>query len=569
MTINRQYSKLVLGAISLLCLTTACSDPTDAWDEINAVIPGNYSYTVTQTEKVNNNTSTGVSTIDASGMNYTIAFSDPDGKDCGHLDFEANSGLTTLTGDYQALGTSTLQIDGTKVSGTVSLSQNALNSLSVKVGGSNLVSFAKGAGVPEFTRPANNDCVKQFLLSKSSANNGLYTYQLSLGAKGISAEQGMIDTYKGTGDYVILKFNTDKETLQPGTYKATSFEAPANETFSVGKLIETEWFNYMDGSQFYSLNNDTQTKALTITGGEINVALIDESQENYKVDGYLILEDNSVFSISYTGNIAPKKTPTRYTYTDEVSAVTSMDWTTFEQTVIPGIEQHIIVVSDAQQNEIARFTFVTESGSSNYSGTYDVVESAAEKGKMNNGYDLSAYGMGIGGSYWFDGGERMMLDPGASVTITDDAVRTLTFSGDGFSITAYPEGSVLGGDIVCLISDEISDVYSPSFELIAGVKTHSLSLKNGEETVAVFAVILPEGVSEIEGSYDCVENASEAYKMVNGFDLSMFGMGLGGSYWYQDGSAVMINAGAKLTITKEADGTYSFTGNDFEFKGKF
>lgn len=559
----------------------ACNKPTDPWEKIDAIIPGNFTYTVSISEMVNSDAATGIASLDAAHKLYAIAFADEDGYLLGHLDFVGNSGKD-LNGNYVVAESSTLTIDGTKVTGDFSLEQNALNSLTVKADGKELITLAKGVGVPDYTRPSNNDCVNQFLLNKNLGGEGVYTVNLALGAKGVTAEEGIIDQYKGNGDYVILRLNAAQEGLQAGTYKPCAFGAPAPETFTVGKDQVTDFFgteiHYLDGSQFYTLKDDEAVVSEKIIGGEITLAVADAEKETWTLAGYLILSDGRLFDIAYSGRLAKENNVTppaagSYTYTDEVSQVSEWDFSTWTQTVIPGIEQHVVVISDENNAEAARFTFVTTEGASNYAGTYEVVESVKEAGKMNNGYDLSALGLGIGGSYWInsDGGYEM-FQPGDVVEVKDEDGRVLTFTSGDFTITAKPVGGTPGEDPtpkdVLTLKDEVSDVYNQMFQVVEGVKTHSVSLTKGEEAVAVFAFILPEGTTDYTGTYECIENATEAYKLINGFDLSMFGMGIGGSYWYNDGNVVLINAGTTLTIAKDAEDVYSFSFDDKVYYGK-
>ncbi|MBR5432695.1 MAG: hypothetical protein IK119_10015, partial [Bacteroidales bacterium] len=399
----KTYGKVFMAIAAMAAI--ACSKPTDEWKEIDAEIPGNYTYTVSLSEIVIKDAATEIASLDASHYLYSIAFADADGKALGTLDFVGNA-AKDLTGDYTASETSTLAVDGNKVNGSFSLVQNALNSVTVKVDGKEIITLAKGVGIPDYNRPSNNDCVKQFLINKNLGGDGIYTVNLALGAKGVSAEEGIIDQYKGNGDYVILRLNAAQEGLQAGTYKPCAFDAPAPGTFTVGKDQVTDFFgaeiHYLDGSQFYTLEADEAVVSEKISGGEITLAVADAEKETWTLSGYLILSDDRVFNIAYTGKLTKDSSVTppaqgSYTYTDEVSEVSSWDFTTWTQTIIPGVEQHVITITDKNGTEAARFQFITTENAKDYSGTYEVVESAVDAGKMNNGYDASALGLGIGG----------------------------------------------------------------------------------------------------------------------------------------------------------------------------
>ena len=111
-----------------------------------------------------------------------------------------------------------------------------------------------------------------------------------------------------------------------------------------------------------------------------------------------------------------------------------------------------------------------------------------------------------------------------------------------------------------------------TFAPVAGVKTHNLTLNDeaGNE-VAWFQLVLTEGSEQFEGDYVCKEYAHEDHVFGNGYDLSMWGMGMGGTrYVAADGSVVLVNPGETLTVTKVGDKTYKFTGSTgYEFVGKF
>ena len=122
------------------------------------------------------------------------------------------------------------------------------------------------------------------------------------------------------------------------------------------------------------------------------------------------------------------------------------------------------------------------------------------------------------------------------------------------------------------ISDEISDAVDETFAPVAGVKTHNLTLKNAAGVeCAWFQLVLTEGSDAFEGEYLCKEYAHEDHTFGNGYDLSMWGMGMGGTrYLAADGSVVLVNPGETLTVTKLAAGTYKFTGSTgYEFAGAF
>ena len=103
------------------------------------------------------------------------------------------------------------------------------------------------------------------------------------------------------------------------------------------------------------------------------------------------------------------------------------------------------------------------------------------------------------------------------------------------------------------------------------MKTHTLTFKNASGEACVwFQLVLKEGSEDFEGEYTCKEYAHEDHTFGNGYDLSMYGWGVGGTRYLMDGALVLVNPGETLTVTKVGDKTYKFVGSTgYEFVGKF
>ena len=191
-------------------------------------------------------------------------------------------------------------------------------------------------------------------------------------------------------------------------------------------------------------------------------------------------------------------------------------------------------------------------------------------------YDLSEWGLGImhWGTCWW---------AGEACTHINQEPITVEKKGSKFVITwgseeTYPHWATFTGEIPELspsapaepdysYTDELSDPVDETFAPVAGVKTHNLTLKNkaGEE-VAWFQLVLKEGDSNYAGDYVCKEYAHEDHTFGNGYDLSMWGMGMGGTrYVAADGSVVLVNPGETLSISKLGDDIWEVSGNGFDF----
>ena len=180
------------------------------------------------------------------------------------------------------------------------------------------------------------------------------------------------------------------------------------------------------------------------------------------------------------------------------------------------------------------------------------------------------WGMGMGGTRYVKDGQVVLVNPGETLSIARLADDIWEVSGNGFDFIFGSGSGEVSVDYT--ITDELSDPVDETFAPVAGVKTHNLTLKNAEGVESVwFQLVLTEGATDFSGEYVCKEYAHEDHTFGNGYDLSMWGMGMGGTrYVAADGSVVLINPGETLTITQVGDNTWKFTGSTgYEFVGKF
>ena len=272
---------------------------------------------------------------------------------------------------------------------------------------------------------------------------------------------------------------------------------------------------------------------------------------------------------TFTGEIpelSPSAAPTPdYSYTEELSDAV-------DETFAPvaGVKTHTLTLKNKAGEEVAWFQLVLKEGETNYAGDYVCKEYAHEDHTFGNGYDLSMWGMGLGGTrYVAADGSVVLVNPGETLSISKLGDDIWEISGNGYDFI-FGNG---GGDVTpeYTISDELSDPVDETFAPVAGVKTHNLTLKNaaGEEC-AWFQLVLTEGSEQFEGEYVCKEYAHEDHTFGNGYDLSMWGMGMGGTRYVKDGAVVLVNPAETLTVTKVGDGVYKFVGSTgYEFVGQF
>lgn len=272
---------------------------------------------------------------------------------------------------------------------------------------------------------------------------------------------------------------------------------------------------------------------------------------------------------TFTGEIealAPSAVPNPdYSYTDELSDPV-------DETFAPvaGVKTHNLTLKNAAGEEVAWFQLVLTEGVSDYSGDYFCKEYAHEDHTFGNGYDLSMWGMGMGGTRYLKDGQVVLVNPGETISISKLGDDIWEVSGNGFDFI-FGSGS---GEVAVeyTITDELSDPVDETFAPVAGVKTHNLTLKNASgDEVAYFQLVLAEGATDFSGEYVCKEYAHEDHTFGNGYDLSMWGMGMGGTrYVAADGTMVMVQPGETLTVTQVGNATYKFTGSTgYEFVGIF
>ena len=200
-----------------------------------------------------------------------------------------------------------------------------------------------------------------------------------------------------------------------------------------------------------------------------------------------------------------------------------------------------------------------EEGAADYSGAYPSTSYASEAGQMADGWEIPDWNMG-GGSYFMDsdGNKVLMMAGEWTVTVTKIAEGAYKFAWEGYEYDAAgPDFVPGGGDIEALpATDVITDNGG-------GVDKHSISINDGEETVAYFELLTATG-DDIVGTFVSTEYAADPGMLCNGWEFPDWGIG-GGSYVMLDGAKVLVEPGVTIEVTKLADSIYKFTGPDYEF----
>ena len=322
-----------------------------------------------------------------------------------------------------------------------------------------------------------------------------------------------------------------------------------------------------------------------IKQGYINVDLLEENEtangcENtYSIAAVVFLEDGTPYKANWTGKIAFEKDAVlapEFFFTDTVA----QDCTDSDNNPYLDVESHTLVLNDASGNFAAQIKLVRSVGTKNLAGTYTVKEYAHEDLTAGNGFDLGVYfGMPAGayviGSYYLKDGAVVIIEPGATISVSDAGEGVYSIDGDGFSFLTAPEGWVPGGVTVCDMTDTVAqDCTDADNNQYLDVESHTLVLKDGEELVAQIKLIRSVGTTDLAGTYTVKEYAHEDLTAGNGFDLGVyFGMPAGayviGSYYMKDGAVVIVEPGETITVTSAGENTYKFEGSsEWTFIGK-
>ena len=252
---------------------------------------------------------------------------------------------------------------------------------------------------------------------------------------------------------------------------------------------------------------------------------------------------------TFTGEI-PELTPSgpsiEYDYTESVDPLAE------GSTVM----KHTIHITDGNAL-IAVFELLLDEGDNELARTYECKEYASEPGLVCNGYNFPDWGIS-GGSFYMKDGVRIDINAGETLEVKKLAKGAYEFKGStGYSFSAAgPDYTPGGGDVTVYDADEVVGPVAEG----STVMKHTVTMYDGDAVLAVFELLLADGETNLSGTYDCQEYASEPGLVCNGYNFPDWGIS-GGSFYMKDGTRVDINAGETVTVTQGADGSLTFTGS--------
>ena len=246
--------------------------------------------------------------------------------------------------------------------------------------------------------------------------------------KGLKSLHIVLDDGKGaTFDVRVV---SREWVLQPGVYKPmASLEEPkANEYSAV-------------------VASDGQTYG-AITEGDLEVNM---AGKDYDISGILTGGDGRRYVIGYRGPLefvvgVDDPEPSGYTVTMKADPVTVMDYTTWQQTTVPGVNKYTLAITDPTGADAGFFEAINKEGLSmaELAGTYTIAGSPTEPWLIDNGWYVPDYGMGGGAYVVSSTGEKQYLTQGKiEITATEGITgETLySFSGEGLSFFTTTGGS--------------------------------------------------------------------------------------------------------------------------------
>ena len=347
-------------------------------------------------------------------------------------------------------------------------------------------------------------------------------------------------------------------------------------------LVGNKYFlssnTYSEAPEATAKNGNFIAGKTTVNGKGVRQGSITvkEARPDYTVSAVLFLEDGTPYKVEWQGQMnfeEPAVLEPEYTYEDTVAQDCTLE---DGSTPVTDVESHTLVLKDLNGEFAAQIKLIRSVGTTDLSGTYTVKEYAHEDLTAGNGFDLGVYygldpGAFVIGSYYVQDGAVTIIEPGATISVSAMGDGVYSISGNGFDFLTAPAGFVPGGGEVLSITDEQGGAVDETFATVEGVTTHNLTLKDSQGTEkAWFQLVLTEGSSDFEGEYVCKEYAHEDHTFGNGYDLSSWGMGLGGTRYIFDGETVLVQPGETLTVTKVGEDTYKFVGSTgYEFTGKF
>ena len=214
--------------------------------------------------------------------------------------------------------------------------------------------------------------------------------------------------------------------VEPGDYVSTEYAHEAGQLANGYFMDFGDWGTFSGGSWYV---NGAGEKVFIDPGVTVSVAAAGTGAFKFSSDG---------FELAAAG---PNYVPGGDVTTDHQYKIGElMQCSTQAGEVVSGVMKYPFTITDAAGQEVAYLEFILAEGSADVeSGDYVSTEYAHEAGQLANGYfmDFGDWGSFAGGSWYLNGaGEKVYIDPGLTVTVTQLGPGAFTFAGDGFEFSA-------------------------------------------------------------------------------------------------------------------------------------
>ena len=218
--------------------------------------------------------------------------------------------------------------------------------------------------------------------------------------------------------------------VEPGDYVSTEYAHEVGQLANGYYLDYSEWgWGIIKGGSYYV--DGTGENVYIAPEVVVSVTSVGAGVFKFASDGFDFTAAGPNYVPGGGGDSGPV-----YDMTDTVAS----DCTDAQNTPYTDVESHTFVLKDGEQF-VAQIKLVRSVGATDFAGTYTVTEYAHEDFTAGNGFDLGVYfGMDpfayVIGSYYKDGDNVVIIEPGETITVTSAGAGTWKFVGStGFSFT--------------------------------------------------------------------------------------------------------------------------------------
>ena len=380
------------------------------------------------------------------------------------------------------------------------------------------------------------------------ADNG-YTLNLTDLSNNFAATFQFVTSSKLTGTYTV---NADTDNLKDGD-AVIGYDL----SFFIPGLIGGCYFD-VNGARWFiqagtiTVSGDESMYSVDVTG----MTAINAASETYP-------EDHITFSNAAKAATKPAVTLTYDGWSCTYKAADNAD---------AGTTEHTLSLLNAE-GKTAGQVVVTTNLLDGVTGRFEPSDDTNKIGRYTPGMDLSAFGLGIIGTYVNVEGANQFIT-GGTLIITS-AGGKLSVSVDNL-VSGLPNVNGLSFPDMAIVQPEDPDDPNPgedSFSVGGGSYTYTVAAKEGVDGIDEHTFLFNDAEGNLIGSFVCwtatgvaapgfysyaaaTETAIGSF--AGGFDF--FGMATLGSYFVKDGNTYLVNAGT--AILAEEDGKMSLLISD-------